>query len=301
MSTEPIGLVGLGLLGQAVAERLRAAGIPVLGYDIAAAKRAAFLGPGATPADSLGEVGAACAVVVVAVLNTEQVESVVERPGGLLGSATRIVICMSTCDPDRISALAARAAAHGLHVIDYPVSGTSAQVARGEGLGLAAGDAEIIEGVDPVLDAICPRRHYLGPAGNGTRAKLAINLILGLNRAAIAEGIAFGERLGLERARLLEVARDSAAYSQVMDVKGSMWADDRFAPPQSRVDQSLKDFELMLALGSRIGLELPLARLYRALMSDCVAHKEGELDNAVIINAIRRRESVPPDVRGSER
>lgn len=299
MSTEPIGLVGLGLLGSAIAGRLLGSAYRVLGYDIAADKRAAFARPGATAANSLAEIAAACPITVLAVFDTAQVESVVEGSNGLLGGATRIAVCMSTCDPDRIDALAARAAARGLQVLDFPVSGTSAQVARGEGLGLVAGDPATIEAATPVLAAICPRRHDLGPAGNGTRAKLAINLILGLTRAAIAEGVAFGEQLGLGPDRLIAVARDSAAYSQVMDVKGSMWADDRFAPPQSRVDQSLKDFELMLAIGERLGLELPLARLYRSLVADCVAHGEGALDNAAIIRAIRRH-TVPASKAGRE-
>jgi len=300
MNTDRIGLVGLGLLGSAIAQRLLGADYRVLGYDVVPDKRAAFAYPGAAAADSLADVAAACRVVIVAVFDTGQVETVVEGPGGLLGSAARVAICMSTCDPDRIGALASRAAKRGLGLLDYPVSGTSAQVARGEGLGLAAGDPGVIDAVGPVLSAICPRRHTLGPAGNGSRAKLAINLILGLNRAAIAEGLAFGERLGLERARLLAVARDSAAYSQVMDVKGALWAENRFAPPQSRVDQSLKDFELMLAMGERIGLALPLARLYRSLLADCVAHGEAAFDNAAIINAIRRQ-LAPPRAAGRER
>ena len=82
--------------------------------------------------------------------------------------------------------------------------------------------------------------------GNGSRAKLAVNLILGLNRAALAEGLALASGLGLDRVAFLEVARGSAAYSQVMDVKGELMARREYRNPQSRVDQSLKDFKLML-------------------------------------------------------
>jgi 3-hydroxyisobutyrate dehydrogenase-like beta-hydroxyacid dehydrogenase len=195
---------------------------------------------------------------------------------------------MSTCDPERIAALADRAKSRGVDLLEVPVSGTSAQVARGEGVALVAGDAGAATRAEGIIAAICPRSFYLGAAGDGGRAKLVVNLILGLNRAAVAEGLAFAERLGLDRARLLEVAKGSAAYSQVMDVKGSLWAEDRFDPPMSRVDQSGKDFDLMCELGRRIGQPLPFASLYASLMRDCIAHGEAAQDNAIVINAIRR-------------
>ena len=289
MSSEQIGLVGLGLMGSAIARRLLAAGFHVLGYDVDASKRAALIELGGAAAASLSDIGTSCRTAVLAVFNTDQVEEVLAGERGLAGTATRIAIVTSTCDPERIAALAASLAPRRLALIEFPVSGTSAQVASGEALGLAAGDAATIEEADAVLTAICPRRQFMGAPGNGGRAKLAINLMLGLNRAAIAEGLALGEKLGLARGDLLAVAKQSAAYSQVMDVKGSLWAEDRFEPPLSRVDQSLKDFTLMLELGRRAGLALPFARCYQALLADCIAHGEGRMDNAIIINAIRRR------------
>ena len=289
MQTSPVGLIGLGLMGTALARRLLHAGFMVHGFDIDATKRERFAALGGIEAGSIAEIAAACPIAALAVFTTEQVEQVIEGGGGLLGGSTRVAICTSTCDPDRIAALANRSQPHGLALLEVPVSGTSVQVERGEGVGLVAGDPAAAETAASVLDALFARRYYLGAAGNGGRAKLAINLILGLNRAAIAEGVAFAERLGLDRSHFLNVAKGSAAYSQVMDVKGPLWVDDRFEPPMSRVDQSLKDFTLMLEMGSRAGMRLPLAALYADLMADCVAHGEAAMDNAIIINAIRRR------------
>jgi 3-hydroxyisobutyrate dehydrogenase-like beta-hydroxyacid dehydrogenase len=124
--------------------------------------------------------------------------------------------------------------------------------------------------------------------GNGSRAKLAVNLILGLNRAAVAEGLVFAERLGLDRAAFLEVAKGSAAYSQVMDVKGPLMARREYRDPVSRVDQSLKDFRLMLAQGEARGQELPFSRLYAQMLEDCMKHDEAGWDNAAIAEAIAR-------------
>jgi 3-hydroxyisobutyrate dehydrogenase-like beta-hydroxyacid dehydrogenase len=195
---------------------------------------------------------------------------------------------MSTCDPDRLAALAGRVESRGVRLLEVPVSGTSRQVAEGQGVGLVGGERAVMERAAPVLDAICARRFYIGAVGNGSRAKLAVNLILGLNRAAMAEGLVFAARLGLDPVAFLEVARGSAAYSQVMDVKGSMMARREFSNPQSRVDQSLKDFKLMLAQAQAAGQPLPFAKLYAELLEDCVRRGEGEWDNAAILEAIRR-------------
>ena len=290
-----VGVVGTGLMGMACAKRLLAAGFEVLGYDVDAAKLAGLAAAGGRAARSAAEIARACDTAVLAVFNIEQVEQAVEGPQGLAaqrppGSPPLTAICVSTCDPDRIAALAARLASSRVYFVEAPLSGTSEQTARGEALGLIGGDHAAADGVSEVLDAICPRRHHVGAAGNGARAKLAINLILGVNRAALAEGLVFAERMGLDPAAFLAVARESAAYSQVMDIKGGKMVSGDFAP-HGFVSQSLKDFSLMLEQARRLKQQLPLAKTYHALMKGCVAAGEDRLDNAAVIREIRRRTS----------
>jgi L-threonate 2-dehydrogenase len=289
-----IGIVGLGLMGTACVQRLRQAGMDVIAFDIDAAKRATARAAGAREALSVAELVPRCRVVILAVFNTDQVETVIEGPLGVLEAETGdevapVVICLSTCDPDRLAALGERAAARGLRLVEAPISGSSAQFSNGAGVGLIGGDATTINEIRDVLDVLCPRRHLLGTIGNGSRAKLAVNLILGLNRAALAEGLVFAERLGLERKAFLKVARESAAYSQVMDVKGDLMTTRSFEHPQSKVDQSLKDFRLMIAQATGAGQALPFAQVYASLLADCVERGEGALDNAIIVEAIARR------------
>ena len=289
-----VGLIGCGLMGSACAQRLMQAHFEILAYDVDKAKLAAIAETGARPAESITELVTACDTLVIAVFNTEQVEQVIEGARGVLDamkpeSQARVLICVSTCDPDRLAALAARTAPRGVQLLEVPISGTSRQVAEGAGVGLIGGERAVMEQSAAALDAICPRRYYLGETGNGSRAKLGVNLILGLNRAALAEGLVFAERLGLDRAAFLEVARGSAAYSQVMDVKGALMARQEYRNPQSRVDQSLKDFRLMLEQAHAANQELPFASVYARLLEDCMQHGEGEWDNAVIAEAIARR------------
>jgi 3-hydroxyisobutyrate dehydrogenase-like beta-hydroxyacid dehydrogenase len=292
-----IGLIGAGLMGTAVTQRLIAAGFEVRAYDVDPGKRAAIERAGAKAQATAGEVIAGCEVNVLCVFNTDQVEQVIAGAGGAVGviaqggTGERIFVVTSTCDPERLAALAQRVAPQGAHVVEAPISGTSRQVANGDGVFLIGGERDAVERASAVLDAICPKRHYLGAAGNGSRAKLAVNLILGLNRAALAEGLVFAGKLGLDPVAFLNVARGSAAYSQVMDVKGELMAKREFTKPQSRIDQSLKDFTLMLDQAREKGQDLPFGSLYAEMMRDCIAHGEAEWDNAAIAAAIARQTS----------
>ena len=281
-----VGIIGLGLLGQALARRLRGSGFAVVGFDIDAAKMAHLATIGGEPASTVAELAQRCDPIVLAVFDTDQVEEVVERalPAGL----ARTVICCSTCDPDRIAALAERVAGRGLRFLEAPVSGSSGQVARGEGLGLVGGDKAAADAVETVIAAMFPRWHHIGRCGDGGRAKLAINLVLGLNRLALAEGLVFAQRLGLDASAFLGVARQSAAYSQIMDVKGGKMIAREFAA-EGRAAQHLKDVELILAQARRIGQQLPLAAVHADVLAACLRHGEGDLDNCVVIEEIRRR------------
>jgi putative dehydrogenase len=290
-----VGVIGTGLMGAACIERLKGAGLEIVAYDVDEAKRAAAAKLGARAAASVAEVASQCEMIVLCVFTTEQVEQVVEGKGGIgeaAGGQSRIAICTSTCDPDRLAALAPRAEARGVRFLEVPISGTSRQVADGAGVGLIGGDKAVMERAAPVLDAICPRRFHLGAVGNGSRTKLAVNLILGLNRAAMAEGFAFAERLGLDTVAFLEVAKASACHSQVMDVKGHMMARREFDKVQGRIDQSLKDFKLMLEQGSKAGQALPFATIYARMLEDCVQNGEGGWDNSAILEAVRRRRAL---------
>ena len=282
---QPVGVVGVGLMGEVYARRLVAARFAVIGYDVDQAKNKRLASFGAK-AGSLAEIATTCEPIVLAVFNTDQVEDVVEHT--LIGAAAgKIVLCTSTCDPDRIAALGVHVG-NRLRFLETPVSGTSEQVRQGDGVGLIGGDEKIAADAEPVLDAIFPRRFHIGKVGDGGRAKLAVNLILGLNRLALAEGLVFAERLGLDPAAFLDLARQSAAASQVMDTKGPKMIGGDFAP-EGRVRQTLKDTHLMLDQARKAGQALPLLQIHADVLDACIRHGDSERDNSIVIEEIRRR------------
>lgn len=282
---ETVGLVGLGLMGEAISGRLMAAGFGVLGTDVDPAKNARLAQRGGK-VGSLAEI-ARCRFVVLAVFNTDQVEEVV---GAIIPAAAEgtTIMCTSTCDPDRIEALGQRLAGTRVRFLETPVSGASEQVRQGDGVGLIGGDPKAADDAKAVLDALFPRRFHIGKIGDGGRAKLAVNLILGLNRLALAEGMAFAERMGLDGAAFLDVAKGSAAQSQVMDTKGAKMVMRDFAP-QGYVKQHLKDVHMMLEQGERLGQELPTLKVHCEVLEACVRAGEAERDNSIVVEEIRRR------------
>lgn len=286
----PVAVIGLGLMGEVFARRLLDAGIPVTGYDIDAARRTRLTEIGGQPADTIAVLAGQARTFLIAVFNTDQVEEVVECQllPALGDSSHAIVLCMSTCDPDRVAALADRVGRRGIRYLDCPVSGTSDQVRRGDGVALIGGDPALTAEVRPVLDALFARSFHVGKVGDGGRAKLVVNLILGVNRLALAEGLVFAERLGLDPAAFLDVARGSASYSQVMDTKGPKMVHGDFTP-EGRVKQTLKDARLMLEQAAKAGQQLPLLSVHADVLEACLKAGEGEKDNSIIIEEVRRR------------
>lgn len=196
------------------------------------------------------------------------------------------MVCTTTCAPEEVLSIAARAADAGLGFVESPISGTSAEARDGSALALIAGKAEAIDAVQPVLNVICPQQMRLGEIGNAARTKLALNLILQNNRAALAEGLAFAESIGLDAAAFLATARRSAAYSRVMDSKGEKMLARDFAP-QSRIAQTLKDSELILEEARQQEQHLPMTLIQTGLLRSAITLVGPEADSSAVIEAIR--------------
>ena len=155
---------------------------------------------------------------------------------------------------------------------------------------VVGGDPAVFARCRPILDALSERVHHVGPNGAGTRAKLVINLVL--NRLALAEGLLFGLRQGLDGKPLLAVLQDSAAYSRAMDIKGARMLEGRF-DAEGKLAQHLKDVELMLEVGHAAGAPLLATALHRQLLLAGVAAGRGDSDNSSIIEVLRAIVTAP--------
>jgi 3-hydroxyisobutyrate dehydrogenase-like beta-hydroxyacid dehydrogenase len=282
----PIGVIGLGLMGAAFAARLIEAGQAAVGFDIDRSRCDALKAMGGEVGGSVRDIGERCPTIVIAVYNAQQVEALLDELEGD-GRNAPLLICTTTCAPDEIIAIAAHAARAGLAFVEAPVSGTSTEARDGTATALLAGEASAIEAAQSVLAILCPKRLYVRRIGDASRTKLAINLILQINRTALAEGIVFAESLGLDATAFLDAARQSAAYSSVMDIKGAKMLARDFTP-QSRIAQSVKDSELILREAKERNLHLPMTSVQMALLRTAIALEGPDCDSAAIIAAIDR-------------
>lgn len=287
-----VGLIGVGLVGSALAERLAGAGFAVAAYDLNPEFGTAIAGISVRAATSARDATTGAAIVLLALPDTNATETVIGDIAPVLDTGT-ILIDVSTDDPDRIATLAATLRQRGVWLIDAPLSGSSVQIRAGDAVAIAGGERGAFDNAAPIFNAISRHAFHLGPSGSGHRAKLATNLLLGLNRAALAEGLVFAEALGLDPSSFLAMARVTPAYSRAIDAKGEKMIARDYAPPESRVRQHRKDVALMLAAAARLGCVLPLSGVHAALLDGAIAAGDGDLDSAAIIEELRRRRVEP--------
>lgn len=284
-----IGVIGVGLLGSAVATRLLAGGLTVKGYDTRRESLEALRSRGLVPAASIAEAAQGAEAVFTILPALDIVEAVVTGPGGLLECARpgTVILQMSTISPPLTRALGVAAEAAGFPFLDTPMSGTSSMVERGDCTIFVGGDPAVAERCRPAFDAIARKTLHVGAVGDACLTKLATNLLVGLNTVAVAEALVLGIKGGLDPARLLAVLRESAAGSRMLDVRGPLMTEHRF-DAQMKMDLFLKDFKLMLDEGMRVGAPLPMTGLARELCGATSAAGRGHEDLAAVITTYRQ-------------
>lgn len=279
---ESVGLFGLGLIGNAIAGHLIRAGVAVRGFDPDPDCMARLEAMGGKPMAVESIWGADC--IVSAVFSTDQLGDLISTAPHSDGKS---IISVSTCDPSLMPGIAVAAKENGYELIESPISGTSADLASGDAILLVAGEKTVADELSPVFEILSRAHFYVGEMGNGNRAKLAINLILGLSRAAVAEGVVFAKAIGLDPEDFLQLALQSAASSKVMGSKGPKMVSREFSP-LGRVTQCAKDADLIYKQASIAGQGLPMMQRYRELLAASIENGEGDLDNSAVLLAIER-------------
>lgn len=289
-SVKPVGILGLGLVGQALAARLQGGGYQVVACDPAETAQAAAQALGVPVVTSGQALAAQCDVVLIAVLDDAALrlcaESLAQSP-----SQPKLVISCVTASVEATQFAETLIARNNTAFADMTLLGSSQQIAAGQALGLLGASDSVARHWANLLALLCPDYRHVGPCGYGVRAKLACNLVLGLNRAALAEGLVLATTLGLDGTVFLDLLRQSPAYSRAVDVAGPRMVARDFAPgsrPLSRIHQHRKDLGLMLDEGRKNGLNLSLTEAHAKLLDRAINQGLGDMDNVAIIQAIQQ-------------
>ena len=285
MST--IGIVGLGLLGHAIASRLIRAGHAVIGFDVLPERVSALAAMGGTPASSAAAVAQSAEAVCTLLPSLATAEAAILGTGGILAGArpSLAVIQMSTISPTLTERLAREVRAHGLGFLDCPVSGTSSMVERGDGIFFVGGERALFERWQPVLESVLARAVLVGRVGQAMVLKLVANLLVALNSAAAAEALTLARKAGLDLDVALDVLNASAAASSMLKVRGPMIVRGEF-PAQMKLDLFMKDIHLMQEAAAAVGAPLPFTDLAERLYAAAQAAGHGGEDLAVVVTAL---------------
>lgn len=281
-STVGVALIGLGNIGAAMAERLVGwpGGFTV--YDIRPEAMTPFVEKGAHAAASLDEVAERARVISLVVFSDQQVRDVVTALAPKAAPGTVIAI-HSTIDVPTAPELANLAAPHEVHVVDAPVSGGAMGAAEGRLAVMVGGERVAYELAKPAFSTWAALTLHLGPAGAGTSAKLARNLLTYVGYAAAAEAQRLAEAAGIDLGKLAAVVRHSDAITggpsaiMVRPTTAPIAAADGLRPIfEHAADLGEKDLELALSLGDSLGVDLPLTTIARAGLAGSlgVPHEE---------------------------
>jgi 3-hydroxyisobutyrate dehydrogenase len=280
-----IGLIGLGLVGKALARRLTSAGYSVVGLDLDGQACEDARAIGVKVVEAIGLVGEGCRMIFLSLPDSTAVDQVIWGSSGLGGScaAGTVIIDTTTAVPAESMRHFCRLADKRVRFIDCPLVGSSREIGEGQGVALV-GDKEENATYAPLLHTFSKQIYYLGAAGRGHTAKLVVNLVLGLNRIVLSEGLGLAHRCDLDLGLVLAILKASAAYSEVMDTQGDLMLSGDFDRPVARLAQHAKDVGLILDLAQAIDARVPMSKLHKALLQEAIAANWGALDNSAVIN-----------------
>lgn len=285
MSKPSVGVIGLGSMGGGVARSLLRADFPVRVCDVRPAVVQSFVDSGAIGCATPAELGAACDVVIVLVVNAEQVDAVLFGENGAAPAMRpgSVLVMSVTVAPDYAVRLAARLAERGIAMIDGPVSGGAAKAATGEMTVMGSGPPEAFAKCEGVLSAIAQKVYRLGDApGTGSKVKMVNQLLAGVHIAAAAEAMALGIKAGADPAVLYDVISNSAGASWMfLNRVPHILAGDY--TPHSAVDIFVKDLGIVLEAGKTARFPLPLTAAAHQMFMMAAAAGLGREDDAAVI------------------
>ena len=288
-----IGFIGLGIMGRHMSRNLLKAGYALVVYDIFPKPIAELVEAGAARGESCRDTAARSDVIVTMLPDGPEVETAILGPDGVLAGARRgaIVVDMSSISPAVSQKVAAACAAKGVEFLDAPVSGGEPKAIDGTLAIMVGGELAIFQKVLPMLQKMGSSVQLTGPVGAGNVTKLANQIIVACNIAAMGEALVLATRAGLDPDVVFNAIKGGLAGSAVLNAKAPMVIARNFKPG-FRIRLHQKDLRNALQAGKDLDVPLPLTGIVQDMINSLVDEGKGDLDHSAIVTALEKMAGV---------
>jgi 2-hydroxy-3-oxopropionate reductase len=278
-----IGFVGLGIMGKPMSKNLLAAGYELTVFDVVPSAVEEVVAAGASAGKSAADVAGRSDVVITMLPNSPHVKSVVMGEGGVLEGAKEglILVDMSSIAPLAAQEIAKACAEKGVKMIDAPVSGGEPKAIDGTLSIMVGGDEEVFTQVKEILLKMGSSAVLCGDVGAGNTTKLANQIVVALNIAAVSEAFMLAKKAGVDPEKVFDAIKGGLAGSTVMNAKVPMMLDNNFNPG-FKIDLHIKDLNNVLETGHAVGSPLPLSASVMEMMQWLTANGCGQNDHSAL-------------------
>ena len=281
---DTIGFIGLGIMGKPMAHNLLKAGFPVIIHSRHQEVTDELIAAGASSGARPRDIAASCDVLITMLPDSPQVEEVLVGPDGVVEGAHAglIVIDMSTISPIVTRTLSARLAAHGITMLDAPVSGGDKGAVAGTLSIMVGGEEEMFKRCMPIFQALGKTIVHVGESGAGQVVKACNQIVVALIIEAVSEALVLGSKAGVDPAKILEVLNGGLAANRVIELRGASMLAHDFAPG-GRIKTHHKDLGIILELGRMYGVSLPVTAQVDQMFASLVTRGRGDLDHTALL------------------
>lgn len=281
-----LGFIGLGIMGAPMAGHLRAAGHDLF-VNTRSAVPQALIDAGAVACATPAEVTRQAQVIFTMVPDTPDVQKVLFGDNGVASALTegKTVVDMSSISPIETQEFAKRIEATGADWLDAPVSGGEVGAKAASLTIMVGGHDDVFARIQPLLGLMGKNITHVGPAGAGQITKVANQIIVALNIAAVSEALVFASKAGADPARVRQALMGGFAASRILEVHGERMIKRTFNPG-FRIKLHQKDLNLALQGAKSLGVSLPNTAMTAQLMQACAAQGHDQLDHSALVLAL---------------
>src|ERR1700738_1043281 len=290
---QPVGMIGLGIMGSAMSGNLIAADYPVVGYDIAAPALAALAGRGGVAAKSVSEVAARAPILITSLPSPNALHDVARELAATPRENCVLVETSTFALDDKLAAAEVLREANVV-MLDCPLSGSGSQALVRDVLVYGSGDRSAYDRCLPVFRAFSRAPYYLGAFGNGSKMKYIANLLVAIHTVAAGEAFGLARKAGLGPGQMFQVVRGGGGGSSALKTRGEMLIADKYLPTRTMpLDLWRKDLRVITEFAASLSAPTPMFAAAVPLFSAAVASGFGDQDTAAVALVLERMAGLP--------